>query len=88
MSPVQGDTGAAALAELLAPVHSDTPEQQLSQIPVLALLSEPERQELAHSYKLNTEKTFLQWCMSNCVVVEPSPDNVTPAMQSMGLISD
>ena len=84
---MQGSAGGAELAERLAPVHSDTPEQQLSQLPLLALLSEPERQRLATGYKTNKDKTFLQWCMSNGVVMEPSPDNVTPAMQSMGLIA-
>ena len=85
---MQESAGAAELLERLAPVHSDTAEQQLSQIPVLAVLSDAERQELAHKYKLNKDKTFLQWCMSNGVVVEPLPDNVTAAMQSMGLIAD
>ena len=80
--------GSAGAAELLEPVHSDTAEQQLNQIPVLAVLSDAERQELAHKYKLNKDKTFLQWCMSNSVVVEPLPDNVTAAMQSIGLIAD
>lgn len=84
---MQGSAGAAELAERLAPVHNDKPEEQLSQIPVLALLSESERQGLANSYKLNKDKSFLQWCMSNGVVMEPSPDNVTPAMQNLGLIA-
>lgn len=84
---MQGSAGAAELAERLAPVHNDNAELQLSQIPVLALLSESERQGLANSYKLKKDKSFLQWCMSNGVVMEPSPDNVTPAMQNMGLIA-
>ena len=84
---MQGSAGAAELSQRLAPLHNDSPEQQLGQIPVLALLSESERQGLADSYKLNKDKSFLQWCMTNGVVMEPSPDNVTPAMQNMGLIA-
>ncbi len=85
---VQGTAGAADMAEHLAPAHSDTREQQLSQIPVLAVLSDSERQALADSFKSRKDMSFLQWCMSNAVVIDPASDNVTVAMQSMGLVAD
>ena len=85
---MQGSAGASDIAQRLAPVHSDTPEQQLSQLPVLSLLSDAERQQLAESYKLSKDMTFLQWCMSNSVMMEASPDNVTAAMQNLGIVAE
>ena len=77
------------LARELAPMHADTREQQLSQAPVLASLTEHDRQQLADSLRAGSEhQSFLQWCMSNLVIIGSSPDNVTAAMQSKGLVTD
>ena len=77
------------LAGELAPMHADTKEQQLSQAPVLASLTEHDRQELADSFRAGSgDQSFLQWCMSNLVIIGSSPDNVTAAMQSKGLVTD
>ncbi len=84
---MQESAGAAAMAGHLAPAHSDTREQQLSQIPVLAVLSDSGQQNLADSFKSRKDLSFLQWCASNGVILDPASDNVTAAMQNMALVA-
>ena len=89
VSWLQRSARGQSLAGELAPMHADTKEQQLSQAPVLASLTEHDRQELADSFSAGSkDQSFLQWCMSNLVVMASSPDNVTAAMQSKGLVTN
>lgn len=88
MLRLQGSAGAADMAGRLAPLHADSGEQQLSQVPVLALLSDTERQDLAKSFSQCKGESLLSWCMGSSVATAPALDNVTAAMQSMGLVAD
>ena len=86
---LQNSEGGQHLAGELAPLHTDTIEQQLSQASVLASLTEYDRQQLADSFRAaRKDQSFLQWCMSNHVIMASSPDNVTAAMQSKGLVTN
>lgn len=89
-SLLQGSEAAGKLLRCLAPVHTDSEDEQLSQIPVLTTLSDIDRQKFRAAFndENNRDQSFLGWCMSNSVHMAQAVDNVSAAMQNMGMVGD
>eukprot|EP00884_Botryococcus_braunii_P000594 jgi/Botrbrau1/10535/Bobra.7_1s0015.1 len=81
----EGTPDARYITSRLFPLHRDSGEEQMSQLPSLMTLPEGTRLERATSLPHNEEPSFLIWCRSLSVEPSIAVDNVTLALEHLNV---